>query len=105
MVIKGAVKSQACGYTLTGWTLSAAQVSEWLRAAMPGTMQASTLTPMARAGATVVDHAATAAGTAAGIKTSAQCPPASVLGEEGARPEGPQSCESRCSIALLVCPV
>mgnify|MGYP006924543055 CR=1 FL=1 len=83
MVIKGAVKSQACGYTLTGWTLSAAQVSEWLRAAMPGTMQASTLTPMARAGATVVDHAATAAGTAAGIKTPAQRPPAPVLGGEG----------------------
>jgi len=105
MVVKGAVKSQACGYTLAGWTLLAAQASEWLCAAMPGTMQASTLTSMARAGATVVDHAATAAGTAAGIKTSAQCPPASVLGEEGARPEGPQSCESRCSIALLVCPV
>jgi len=83
MVIKGAVESHVRGNTLASGTLSAAQVSEWLCAAMPGTMQASTLTPMARAVATVVDRAATAAATAAGIKTPAQRPPAPVLGGEG----------------------
>ena len=84
MIIKGAVESHVRGYTLASGTLSAAQVSEWLCAAMPGTMQASTLTPMARAVATVVDRAATAAATAAGIKTPEQRPPAPVLGGEGA---------------------
>jgi len=84
LVVKGAVDNHVRGYTLASGSLSAAQVSEWLCAAMPGAMRASTLTPMARAVAHVVERAAASAATAAGINTPAQRPPAQAEGGEGA---------------------
>jgi len=84
LVVKGAVESHVRGYTLARGTLSAAQVSELLCVAMPGAMRASTLTPMERAVADVVERAAASAATAAGINTPAQRPPAQAQGGGGA---------------------
>jgi len=70
IVVKGAIDSQVRGSTLTSGTLCAAQVAEWLCAAMTQALRCATLPSMALAIGSVVEKEAAAAAEASGVGVS-----------------------------------
>jgi len=76
IVVKGAIDSQVRGFTLTSGTLCAAQVAEWLCAAMTQALRFVTLPSMALAILCVVEKEAAAAAEASGVGVHATAAPA-----------------------------
>jgi len=76
IVVKGAIDSQVRGSTLTSGTLCAAQVAEWLCAAMTQALRCATLPSMALANGSVVEKEAAAAAEASGVGVHSTAAPA-----------------------------
>jgi len=98
VVVKGGCDSPVRGFMLTSGTLSSAQVSEWLRSAMPAALRRATLPSMAYAVQRVVDNAMAEAATQSGVIVATAAAP-NAAAARGASFSATHGAAARASVA------